>query len=148
MGTYDEKIAEVWEQLGDHMKAVLATGAEGRVSARTMSFVVIDRALYFQTDHTFRKARDIAANPNVAVCADNVQIEGTCRMIGAPADNEAFCRAFKEAYPSSFEAYSDRSVERLYAVEPAFIQRWVYRGDEPVIERYYCDRQRYTETAY
>lgn len=148
MAEYDDKIAAVWEQLGGHVKAVLATSADGAVSARTMSFVVIDQVLYFQTDHTFRKAREIAANPRVAVCADNVQIQGTCRMLGAPRDNEAFCRAFKAAYPGSFEAYTGRDVERLYAVEPTFIQRWCYRDGQPVIERFYCDRRRYTETAY
>ena len=149
MAEYDEKVAEVWEQLGDHAEAVLATSVNNRVQARTVNMVVIDGVLYFQTSRLFRTTRSIAENPQVAMCVGCIQIEGDARLLGAPAENEAFCAAFKAAFPDCFAAYTNRPGEELFAVQPRFIQRWVRNGsDDPVIERFYCDRQRYTETAY
>ena len=149
MAEYSEKIAEVWKQLGDHAEAVLATSANDRVQARTVNMVVIDGLLYFQANRLFRATYAIAGNPHVAVCVGSIQIEGDARALGAPTENEAFCAAFKAAYPESFAAFTSRPGEVLYAVEPRFIQRWVRNGgDDTVIERFYCNRQRYTETAY
>ena len=47
---YQQKYTEIFQQIGDHAKLVLATSLNNKVSARTMSFVILEGSLYFQTD--------------------------------------------------------------------------------------------------
>lgn len=145
---FNERLGALFERLGRRVKAVLATSACDEVSARMMSFVLLDGAFFFQTDRTFKKARQIAANPHVAICVDNVQIEGVCREVGRPLEHEVFASAFRELYPSSFDAYSARDDERVFEVRPTFIQVWSYVDGKPRIERFFCDDRRCEELSY
>lgn len=148
MSDFDERLAELYGRLGQRVKAVLATSAHDEVSARMMSFVLFDGKFLFQTDRTFKKACQIAGNPHVAICTDNVQIEGTCREVGKPLDHDTFASAFRELYPSSFDAYSARENERVYEVVPTFIQVWGYVDGEPRIERFHIDERCYEVFSY
>ena len=56
---YQQKYTEIFQQIGDHAKLVLATSLNNKVSARTMSFVILEGSLYFQTDKEMRKYQDI-----------------------------------------------------------------------------------------
>lgn len=60
-----------------------------------MSIVVVNKTIYFQTDKTFRKYEQLKGNPRVSLCADNIQIEGYCKEIGAPLDYTEFLNAYK-----------------------------------------------------
>lgn len=55
---------------------VLSSCEDNKVSSRMMSIVCIDGMFYFQTDMNFRKYRELIHNPQVALCIDNIQIEG------------------------------------------------------------------------
>ena len=48
-------------------KLVLATSLNNKVSARTMSFVILEGSLYFQTDKGMRKYQDIKGNPKCCI---------------------------------------------------------------------------------
>lgn len=146
--TYEEKLNEIFEQIGNHAKLVLATSQLDRVSARNMSFIIYDHIFYFQTDKTFRKYQDIRVNSKVALCLDNIQIEGICEDIGHPLDNEEFSSQFKCHFLSSFESYSQLENERLLIVKPTFIQRWNYVNGKPIIEQLYINEKKYHEQEY
>ena len=45
---YKQKYTEIFQQIGDQAKLVLATSLNNKVSARTMSFVILEGSLYFQ----------------------------------------------------------------------------------------------------
>ena len=144
---YQQKYTEIFQQIGD-AKLVLATSLNNKVSARTMSFVILEGSLYFQTDKGMRKYQDIKGNPNVALCFSNIQLEGICEEIGRPIEHEDFCRLFQQHFPSSFEAYSQLPNERLFVVRPTFIQRWSYINGSPMIERLYLHEKQYHEEVY
>ena len=55
--SFHEQAAALFEQLGDHRKMVLSTSADGRVTSRMMSILILSRAFYFQTDQSMRKFR-------------------------------------------------------------------------------------------
>lgn len=145
---YEIKLTEVYEQIGDHAKIVFATSCNDIVSARKMSFIIDGGLFYFQTDNTFRKYHDIKVNSHVALCLDNIQIEGICEELGHPLDNEKFISHFKKYFHSSYDAYSSLDSERLFVVKPSFIQRWNYIGGKPVIEQFYIDQCKYEEQYY
>lgn len=146
--TYEEKLNELFERIGDHAESVLATSRSNRVSARMMSVLIKGHIFYVQTDKTFRKYQDIRENPQVALCIGSIQIEGICEDIGHPLDNEEFCSRFKHHYSSSYEAYSHLEEERLLRMKPTFIQRWKYVNGQPIIEQYHIKEREYLEQAY
>ena len=56
---FELKLNQIYKQIGNHAKIVLATCYNNKVSARKMSFIIEDKYFYFQTDSTFRKYQDI-----------------------------------------------------------------------------------------
>ena len=125
-----------WQELGPARKMVLATALAEKVTARMMSVVVLEEKLYFQTDITFRKYQQIRSNPHVALCADNIQIEGYCQEEGIPACHAAFSSAFQAHFPGSYQRYSALQHERVFSVTPTFIERWLYIDGKPHIETF------------
>ena len=148
MNKYELKLNEIFEQLQDHGKLVLATTDNNKVSARKMSFIIHDQCFYFQTDINFRKCKDLEINNNVALCIDNIQIEGICKKLSHPLENEMFKTLFKKYYPSSFESYTNLSTECLFVIEPTFIQRWNYIDNVAVIEKLDIKNKDYNEEKY
>lgn len=127
---------ELFKEIGESKVMYLATCANGRVTSRAMSFIIYDQKLYFQTDRKFIKYEQISENPNVAVCIDNIQIEGVCKDIGSPLDdaNRFFAEKYEKYYKSSFEKYSHMKDEALLEVAPTQIKLWKYDAGRPYQE--------------
>lgn len=148
MDTFSEKHEAFLSEFGKARKMVLSTSKDNIVSSRMMSVVLMDGKFYFQTDVTSKKYHQLTSNKNVALCADNVQIEGICEEIGQPCDNASFCSLFKECYKGSFDAYTLLENERLFAVVPTYIERWVYIENVPFIELFDLKAQNYMINRY
>lgn len=145
---FDSASGKLFCSIPDHLLMVLSTSSEGRVSSRTMSVVVIGDRFLFQTDRRMLKCRQILSNPQVALCAGNLQVEGVCTMLGVPTESPAFAHAYKACFPGSYDHYSAFQDERVFEVVPSFIQRWVYEDDVPFIERFDMHGQRYVKEQY
>lgn len=89
MNNFSKKLSDFLDEFGKGRKLVLSTADNNKVTSRMMSIVQINGSFYFQTDKTFRKYQQINNNPFVALCIDNMQIEGVCKEIGHPIENEA-----------------------------------------------------------
>ena len=127
---------------------VLSTSANNKVSSRMMSVVHHEGVFYFQTDRTMRKYWQISENPNVALCIDNIQIEGRADGAGRPLEHPVFAGIFKDCFKGSYDAYSAMENERVFEVRPTFIERWKYLDGEPYIERFYINEKRYSMEKY
>lgn len=127
MESFDEKLPELWKKIGTHGIMTLSTCSANRVTSRPMSMIVTDGRFYCQTDKTYLKYRQISENQNVAVCHKNFSIEGTCRCIGKPLENDFFINAFKKHFYGSYKAYSDLQNERLLEIVPTLIYSWNYK---------------------
>ena len=88
------------------------------------------------------------ANNNVALCIDNIQIEGVCREVGHPLEAPDFSSLFRECFKGSFDAYSSLKNERLFEVRPLYIERWVYINGVPYIEAFDVAAERYSLEKY
>lgn len=148
MTTFHDNYNAFLSDFGKGRKMVLSTAENNRVSSRMMSVVQIDGVFYFQTDLTLNKYRQILSNPNVALCIDNIQIEGTCEEIGHPLQNDLFCNAFKDCFKGSYDAYTSLKNERLFAVKPTFVERWIYKDSIPYIETFDIGIQEYKIIKY
>ena len=143
-----EKYNEFIAEFGKGRKMVLSTSLDDRVSSRMMSVVLINGLFYFQTDVTLGKYRQLKSNPNVALCIDNIQIEGVCMEIGHPMENGAFCEHFQQCFKGSYDAYTALKNERLFVVKPTVIERWVYKDGIPYIELFDAEAQEYEINRY
>ena len=108
-----------------------ATDAQHQVSARMMSVIHDGLKIYFQTGRDSGKCAQMLANPCVALCADNVQIEGTARLLGHPlaAENQFFAEQSQVLHRGSFDKYSHLSDNVVVEVIPTHITLWKYTAD-------------------
>lgn len=148
MTDFEIKVYHFFKDFGITRKMVLSTSENDIVTSRMMSIVLIDGVFYFQTDISLKKYAQIKANPNVALCIDNMQIQGVCEEIGRPLDNKEFASTFEKCYKGSFDAFSGIENERLFSVKPVFIERWVYINKKMFIETFDFDDKKYKLTRY
>lgn len=114
------------QEFGKGKRMVLSTSLQDHVTSRMMSVVQREGIFYFQTDSEIRKYKQLSGNPRVALCIENIQIEGLCREIGRPPEDS----------------------ERLFAVTPLFIERWMYLDGKPFVEELDVERQIYMRREY
>lgn len=145
---YEKAYMEFWEDFGDSKKMVLSTSLNDIVTSRMMSIVAINEKIYFQTDNTFRKYEQLKGNHNVALCIDNIQIEGKCMDIGHPMAHADFCNAYKKCFTNSYDRYSFLENERLFVVTPTFIKKWTYIDGVPYMETFDIKDKKYLLQQY
>ena len=147
---FQEKTAGFFKRLGNAKLMVLATSKDNRVTARMMTCVIIDGTIYFQTDKKFDKYNQIAANPMVALCADNVQIEGIASAHGRTMDpqNKFFAEAYERYHKNSFDSYSWLPDTVMIKVVPTKITLWAYEGKNAYREFFDLEKRTYQKEYY
>lgn len=145
---FSEKYNTFLGEFGNGRKMVLSTADNNSVSSRMMSVVQAEGVFYFQTDKAMRKYKQLTANNKVALCTDNIQIEGIAEAEGRPLDHPIFGDLFKKCFKGSYDAYSSLENEVVFSIRPVFVQRWIYVEGVPYIEKYNIIDQRYTMEKY
>lgn len=143
MTIFNKQIEDFFKNFGDSKKMVLSTSLHNQVSSRMMSIIKIKNKFYFQTDSTFRKYNQLIQNQWVALCIDNIQIEGVCKEVGKPCSHDEFMHKFKEHFENSYHAYSHLENERLFEVTPTRIECWIYDNGIPYMEVFDIERCEY-----
>lgn len=130
---YDVLQSEIANLLGDHKIMVLATAVGDCVTARSMSCIICGLDVLFQTDVNYVKSGQIRANPNVALCWNNLQIEGRAEITGNMKEerNRDFIEKFKTHYEGSYRAYSHLPTEIVIRVRPTKMTLWKYDEGKP-----------------
>ena len=106
---YEELKQEALKQLQRNKLGVLATAEGNFVTARTIMLIYDGLKILFFTPTWTRKFKQISANYNVALAANNIQIEGVASIKGrtSDAENVRFLKAFEELYPEVYQGYRD-----------------------------------------
>lgn len=99
---------------------ILATSSNNRVTARTVSFVNNGFQIFFWSYKNHTKCKQIQENPRVALCRDNLQIEGNANLQGSILDteNKDYLSAFKKKFPKDYERYANEPDMILVKVKP------------------------------
>ena len=147
---FHSRLQEIYEKLGESQIMCLATSNEDRVTARSMSVIMMDQKFYFQTDRQFLKYDQIIKNPKVALCFHNIQIEGVCKELGHPlsVENSGFTNRYKEFFQGSFEKYSHTENEVVLVVQPKLISLWCYENGQPYQEFLDFENKTYSRSNY
>lgn len=148
MQEFTDRLKDFFMEFGQGRKMVLSTSEADQVSSRMMSIVLLDGSFYFQTDLRMKKYHQIKANHNVALCIDNIQIQGICEEIGKPLKHKEFCNAFREYFQHAYDTYTSLENERLFEVKPVYIERWVYIDGLPYMEIFDIEHQQYHLDPY
>ena len=148
MNNFNDQYNAFLNEFGKGRKMVLSTSLNDKVTSRMMSVIQQSGIFFFQTDKHFRKYDQLIKNKNVALCIDNIQIEGICKELGHPLENPDFCSLYKECFASSFERYSSLSSEVLFAVTPLHMERWLYKDGTPFVESFDIAKQAYNICEY
>jgi general stress protein 26 len=108
----------------------LATCAENDVRVRTVSFASRGLEICFLTLEHNLKCRHIRANPDVALCRDNVQVEGRAEILGRADDpsNGIYADLLREKFPDSFDADAARPGMVIVRVAPRWVR--IFRNPE------------------
>ncbi len=123
---YHELEEETINFIGQANRMVLATCAQSRVTARTMSVINRGLVICFQTDLEYTKTGQIRQNPNVAPCAGNMQLEGTARFAGPPLADPWFAENYRRVHERAFQKYSHLESDVIIEVEPRLVTFWKY----------------------
>lgn len=148
MKDFYSKLNDFYKHFSPYKTMVLSTSLNDKVTSRTISVILINGAFYFQTDKNFEKCRQIENNPNVALCIDNIQIEGICRKAGKPVNNDAFIKAYENYFYNSYKMYSFLDTEILYEINPTIIKKWIYENNLPYIEIWDLKNREYNKIEY
>ncbi|WOO87704.1 pyridoxamine 5'-phosphate oxidase family protein [Mollicutes bacterium LVI A0039] len=121
------------EQISQCKDMVIATSLNDCVTARSVSTIVVDDKIYFQTSNKMEKYRQIAGNPRVALTKGFFQIQGNAKCIGTWSDNPKLCNKYKQLHSKSYEAYGELDEEVVIEVSIKEIKSWQYRDDKVYI---------------
>jgi general stress protein 26 len=143
---YENVRQEKIQFLNDHMLAVLATSADDRVTARTVDYASKGLDIYFLSWEHQTKCAQIKANPRVALCIDNLQIEGRAKILGNPLDakNSKAADIYRAKLPLIFKDFASRPGMVIVKLIPNSIVTFVRSGSRRYWE--YLDLN--NKTAY
>jgi hypothetical protein len=131
---FSEMETEVRDWMERTRTMVLSTCAavdgDRQVTSRSMSTIHRDGKVYFQTGSTAKYAQ-MQKNPLVALCAGNVQLEGTARECGHPltAEDGFFAEKYSRLHSGSFKTYSHLADNRVIEITPSRVTFWKYSDD-------------------
>jgi uncharacterized pyridoxamine 5'-phosphate oxidase family protein len=122
---------KLFEQIGENKLMALATSSKNNPTVRMMSIIIFNKKIYFQTGIDLIKYKQICENKNVALCFENIQIEGIANILGKPMDHNNIMEIYKKHHKNSFEKYSKSDKEILIEIIPNKIIKWGYDNGEP-----------------
>jgi uncharacterized pyridoxamine 5'-phosphate oxidase family protein len=129
-GQYSQLREQAAAFLAEKRAIALATCVDNDVRVRTISFASRGLEIFFLTFEHNLKCQQIRANPNVALCRDNVQVEGRATIIGRVDDpfNEVYANLLRKKYPATFDADATRPGMVIVLITPRWVR--IFRNPE------------------
>ncbi|MEG1482196.1 GyrI-like domain-containing protein [Clostridium sp.] len=133
---FDDRVSNIFNTIGNKSTMVLSTSSNDIVTSRNMSIIVINNKFYFQTALEFTKCKQIENNKHVALCINNIQIEGTVTNNFSIYSNEAseFKSLYKNLNKNSYDAYSKLMGNRVFEISPSKISTYNYESNDVYLE--------------
>ena len=104
---FEKEKEELFDKIGKTYNMVLSTSNKDKVSSRMVSVISYNEKLYI-TSMKSEKLEQIEKNPNIALCADTMQIKGNGKILGYASDekNKEVMMEYKNILPKSFELFA------------------------------------------
>ena len=125
MDGYNDLIEKILTKLKNTKFVVLATSdKEGNVSACQMCLNNEGLDLYFQTDSSFEKIKNIKENNKVAINMGTFYFKGKATILGRASENEKFVNMIKERHPETYKSYTNIPTEVVIKVDLTEARIW------------------------
>jgi PPOX class probable F420-dependent enzyme len=119
-------------------------GRDGSPHATPVWGVVVGDDLYFYTERSTAKAKNLAADPRVVVHLENaldvVIVHGVLEDIGAPSEHPVIVAALDAKYPDADDAQylpsHDQTFDALYVLRPTRALVWNLANYEETQQRW------------
>lgn len=120
---FNEVSNETLKLLENVKEMVFSTSLNDHVTSRTVSTACKGTTIVFLSYKNNTKCIQIKGNPNVALCFENIQIEGVATMRGLlkDDDNAAYSNIYKEKHEMYFDKCKDKDNMDLITVDINFI---------------------------
>jgi uncharacterized pyridoxamine 5'-phosphate oxidase family protein len=130
---YQHELEKIYTHIGESKIMALATSGQNHPTVRLMSCIICQNKIFFQTGTDLIKYKQICENNNVALCVDNIQIEGVANILGRTNDKQhsEIMEVYKKHYKNSYETYSHNETEVLMEVVLKKIIKWDYEDGKP-----------------
>ena len=103
----EEEIKQIDNLLKNTKFVTLATSnKEGIVSTAQMCIVNTGLKVYFQTDRTFEKVKNIIENSNIAFNIGAYNFKGIAKIVGKPSENKEFIELIKQKHFETYKSYT------------------------------------------
>ena len=104
---FEKEKSELFAKIGKTYNMVLSTSDRENMSSRMVSVISYNEKLYI-TSMKSEKLEQIEKNPNIALCADTMQIKGKGKILGYASDekNKEIMMEYKNILPESFELFA------------------------------------------
>jgi len=122
---FDSRYNEIMDALKNDKSIVFCTSNGDKVAARTVFFALHNDCIYFMTSTAYPKYKQICKNPNVALCLQNIQIEGIANIKGHPSleENKGIVDSFTKACPEN-NRYIHHKNTVLIEIKITKVQTW------------------------
>lgn len=127
---------------------VLSTAVHNTAYSRMMSIVQFGEKFYFQTDCKMDKYSQLKLSSDISLCFDNITIQGRCKEVGIPLENEKFCELYSKYFTHAYQLYSHLENEVLFEITPTAIKVWGYENSNPYYEIYNVQNKTYIRNEY
>jgi nitroimidazol reductase NimA-like FMN-containing flavoprotein (pyridoxamine 5'-phosphate oxidase superfamily) len=135
---FDEVKEEKVKFLEQNNTIVLATSQKNTVTARTVNYASEGLTIIIFTADYLKKIAQIKANSKVALCLNNVTIEGTAEIVGSSQKEEykRLVEIHKKKNPNEIEWWSAHYPKGLVFVKvtPTLIESYVSKDNKPALE--------------
>jgi len=120
---YSEVSNETLKLMENIKEMVFSTSLNNHVTSRTVSTACKGTTVVFLSYKNNTKCIQIQGNPRVALCFENIQIEGVATMRGLlrDEDNAAYANIYKEKQERYYEKCKDKDNMDLITVDINFI---------------------------
>ena len=121
----EEEINKIDNLIKNTKFATIATSnKEGIVSTAQMCIVNKGLTVYFQTDKTFEKIRNIYENNNIAFNIGAYNFKGKAQIVGKPIQNNDFIELIKQKHIDTYKSYTLLENEVLIKAEITECKIW------------------------
>lgn len=133
-------------ELSKFKDMVLATSDGERVTARSVSTIIANEKIYFQTANDMEKYIQIQNNCKVALTKGFYQVEGRAKSIGKWSDHPKLCEQYQQVHQSSYDSYGTLPEEEVIEVTITRLKLWSYEDDQVYLVDVDCESDNISKT--
>jgi general stress protein 26 len=140
-----ERLNPIFASLGEAKEIVLSTSAKNRVTSRIVSCACNREEILFLSWEHHTKCQQIKANPLVALCHKNLQIEGRAEILGNPLDSvyKSHADTFRKIQPVIFDNFSKLPGMVIVRITITSITAWTRDAQGHCIDHFDLEKKEY-----